>query len=432
MCSGAVSQTAATPADERAADRRAVARQSLAAPPQPITAYTLPPELARKARNLNRLRVCFRLLTPAYGFLALWLILQLGIATRLRNWSERFSRRRYVQALSFVALLALSFSVARLPLDIARAWVAKVYEISVQSWPSWAGDWLKSEALTIALGSLLAWMLFAVIRRSPRRWWMYFWLLSLPLLVFGFFIAPYVIDPLFNQFEPLATKAPPLVPELERVSRRAGVKIPPERMFWMKASDKTNATNAYVTGFGASKRIVIWDTTLQQETDDEVMCDFGHELGHYVLGHVWKGMVLSAALLLVLLYLAYRTIGWLMARRGAAWGIRDLHDWAALPALLLVLGVFGFAADVIGNTASRYVENHADIYALEVTHGIVTDPGQAAARSFQQFGEVYLADPSPNPVYVFLFYDHPPISDRIHLAVTYDPWSKGEPPQFVK
>jgi len=326
----------------------------------------------------------------------------------------------------------LALGIARLPLDITRAWIAKLYHISVQSWPSWAADWVKTEALTIAIGSVLAWILFAVIRARPRRWWVYFWLLSLPVLAFVFFISPFIIDPLFYDFEPLVTRAPQLIPELEKVSRRAGIEIPPERMFWMKASDKTNATNAYVTGFGASKRIVIWDTTLQQETPDEVMWDFGHELGHYVLGHVWKGMLLAAALLFVLLYVGSRAIGWLLARRADEWGLRGLGDLAALPALLLVLGVFSFAGDVISNTASRYVENHADIYALEVTHGIVADPGQAAARSFQKFGEIALADPSPNRVYALLFYDHPPISDRIRLAVTYDPWSKGESPQFVK
>jgi len=107
---------------------------------------------------------------------------------------------------------------------------------------------------------LLAWILYAVIRRSPRRWWLYFWIISLPLLLFGIFISPYVIDPLFNKYEPLSTKAPQLVPELQRVTRRAGQEIAPERMFWMKASDKTIATNASVNGFGASKRIIIWDT----------------------------------------------------------------------------------------------------------------------------------------------------------------------------
>jgi STE24 endopeptidase len=137
-------------------------------------------------------------------------------------------------------------------------------------------------------------------------------------------------------------------------------------------------------------------------------------------------------MLFVLFYVGFRSIGWLLARSGAAWGIRSLDDWASLPALLLLMTLFGFASGAIGNTFSRYQEHQADIYSLEVTHDIVPDAGQAFARSFQIYGETVLVDPDPNPVNVFLFFDHPTVTDRIHLGVTYDPWSKGESPQFVK
>jgi Zn-dependent protease with chaperone function len=249
--------------------------------------------------------------------------------------------------------------------------------------------------------------------------------------LFIVFISPYVIEPMFNKFEPLTVKAPQLIAPLQRVTRRAGQEVSPERMFWMKASDKTIATNAYVSGFGASKRIVIWDTAIAQESADEVVADFGHEMGHYALGHIWKGFAFLAALLFVLLYLGYRTIGWLLARSGARWEVRGLEDWASLPALLLLLSVFSFVSNAFGSSFSRYQENQADVYGLEVTRGIIPDPGQACAQSFQNFGETALADPDPNPIQVFLFYDHPTIASRIHLCVTYDPWSKGESPQFV-
>jgi len=203
-------------------------------------------------------------------------------------------------------------------------------------------------------------------------------------------------------------------------------------MFWMKASDKTIATNAYVSGFGSSKRVVIWDTTLARETQDETLMDFGHELGHYVLRHILKGMIFLDAMVLALLYLVYRCIGWLLEKRGAGWGIHALDEWASLPALMLLLTLFGFAADTARNAYSRYLENQADIYSLEINHGIVADAGQAMAHGFQKFGETMFEDPEPNRVRVFLFCDHPPVVDRIHLFVTYDPWSKGESPQFVK
>ena len=397
-----------------------------------ITAYTLPPDLYRKARNRGRIGFVSRFIGFFYGLLVLWFILRAKLSAKYRDWAERFSRHRFLQALVFTPLLVLTIGVLHLPIDIFHESVSKLYKISVQPWPSWTADWANAQLLAIIIGSLLAWILYAVIRRSPRRWWLYFWSISLPLLLFGIFISPYLIDPLFNKYEPLSTKAPRLVPELQRVTRRAGQGIAPARMFWMKASDKTIATNASVNGFGASKRIIIWDTTLAQETTDEVLTDFGHEMGHYVLGHIWKGFLFFGAMLFVLFYLGYRSIGWLLARSGTAWGVLSLDDWASLPALLLLLTLFGFAADAIGNAFSRYEEHQADVYSLEVTHGIVPDPGQAFARSFQTYGETVLVDPHPNPVNVFLFFDHPTVADRIHLGVTYDPWSRGESPQFVK
>jgi Zn-dependent protease with chaperone function len=397
-----------------------------------IAAYTLPPDLYRKAHNRGRIGFATRVISFFYGLFVLWFILRRKLSSKFRDWAERVSRRRFLQALVFTPLLVLTIGVLQLPVDLFQESVLKLYKISVQTWPSWTADWAKAQLLTIIFGSLCAWILYAVIRRSALRWWFYFWLISLPLLLAVIFISPYVIDPLFNKYEPLVTKAPQLVPELQRITRRAGQEVAPERMFWMKASDKTIATNASVNGFGASKRIIIWDTTLAQETTDEVLTDFGHEMGHYVLGHIWKGFLFFAAVLFVLFYLGYRSIGWLLARSGSAWGVRSLDDWASLPALLLLLSLFGFAANVIGNTFSRFQEHQADIYSLEVTHGIVPDAGQAFARSFQIYGEAVLVDPDPNPVDVFLFFDHPTVTDRIDLGVTYDPWSKGESPQFVK
>jgi len=400
--------------------------------PAKITAYTLPPDLYRKAKNRGRIGFASRVFGVFYGLWILWFLLQRKASAKYRDWAGRITGKRFVQAFIFAPLLLLTIAILRLPLDIFREIVLRSYGISVQSWPSWAADWAKSQFLTLLAGGLLAWILYAMIRKSPGRWWFYSWVIALPLIVFALFISPYAVEPMFYEFAPLAAKAPELIPAIQRVMHKAGEDIPPERMLWMKASNKTIATNAYVSGFGSSKRVVIWDTTLAQETPDEILMDFGHELGHYVLKHILKGMIFMSAMLLALLYLGYRSIGWLLAKRGAQWGIRGLDDWASLPALILLLTIFGFVADTAGNAFSRYLENQADVYSLEINHGIVADPGQAMARGFQKFGETVFEDPAPNRVRVFLFYDHPPVVDRIHLFVTYDPWSKGEAPQFVK
>jgi Zn-dependent protease with chaperone function len=408
------------------------AAASHVAAPTKIIAYTLPPELYRKARNRGRISFASRVFGLFYSVWILWFLLRRKTAARYRDWAERATRKRFMQAFIFAPLLLFTIALLQLPLDIFREAVLRTYGISVQTWPSWAADWAKSQFLTLLAGGLLAWILYAMIRRSQARWWFYSWIIALPLIVFVVFISPYVVEPLFYEFAPLSAKAPELIPVIQRVMHKAGQNIPDDQMFWMKASDKTIATNAYVSGFGSSKRVVIWDTTLSQETPDEILMDFGHELGHYVLKHILKGMIFMAAMLLGLLYLGYRSIGWLLAKRSAAWGIRALDDWASLPALLLLLTIFGFVADTPGNAFSRYLENQADVYSLEINHGIVADPGQSMARGFQKFGETVFEDPEPNRVRVFLFYDHPPVADRIHLFVTYDPWSKGEATKFVR
>jgi STE24 endopeptidase len=271
-----------------------------------------------------------------------------------------------------------------------------------------------------------------VIRKSARRWWFYFWLVALPIGVALFFITPWVIDPLFHKFEPLQQKDPALTAALEKMVQRAGEDIPPERMFWMGAGEKTTALNAYVTGIGASKRVVVWDTTIAKMNTPQIVFVAGHETGHYVLQHIPKGLCFFAVLLLILFYLGYRTIGWALAQWGGGWGIRGLEDWASLPVLMLLLSVFLFVSNPIGSAFSRHLEHQADQFGLEVTHGLTPDSGQIAAQAFQILGEVDLADPDPNPLAVFLFSDHPTIRDRVQFSLHYDPWANGGQGEFVK
>ena len=401
-------------------------------PGKKILEYTLPPDVYSKAKRLGTIRFAFRSFSFFYALFALWLILQTRLSARFRDWALRATRFRFFQALIYTPLLGLTFGLLQLPLDLFSESLMKRYGISVQPWSSWSGDWLKAEFLTAVIGSVFVWILFAVIRRSPARWWFYFWTISIPISLFLFFVQPVIIDPLFNKYDSLSAKAPELILQLEKITTRGGMPIPPERMFWMLASDKTIYTNAYVTGIGATKRVVIWDTSLAKETTGGILTMFGHEMGHYALNHIWKGLGFVSAMVFVLFFLGYRTIGWLLTRGGEKWGVGGVDDLAALPALLLLVTLFGFAGNVVLNAFSRYQENQADIYSLEVTHGIVPDPGQACALSFQKFGEQVFVDPHPNPVNVLLFFDHPPVGDRVRLCVTYDPWSKGESPQFVK
>jgi STE24 endopeptidase len=322
--------------------------------------------------------------------------------------------------------------LAGLPLDAYRHSVSLQYGLSVQGWASWFGDVCKGELLGIILGTPALWLLVFLIRKSPQRWWLYYWLIAVPFLFLFAIIVPIVIDPLFNKFEPLDKNHPQLVDAIERVAQRGGLEIPRDRVFEMKASEKVTTLNAYVTGFGPSKRVVVWDTTIQKTGTPETLFVFGHEMGHYVLNHVIIGLLAGCVGLLIGHYLLYRLSGWFLRRFGGRWHIRELGDWAALPMLFLIFGILGFVSTPIGSTFSRQLEHNADIYGLEVTHGINANSQEAAAHAFQLLGELSLDYPYPSKLVVLWYYSHPTIFDRVRFAHEYDPWNKGESPKYVK
>jgi STE24 endopeptidase len=190
-------------------------------------------------------------------------------------------------------------------------------------------------------------------------------------------------------------------------------------MFLMEASAKTNAINAYVTGLGASKRIVIWDTSIQKTKPEELLFIVGHEMGHYVLGHVAKGFAYFLALLFFALFLAHRALQWMIVRWGPAWGIRGQSDWAALGALLLLLNIMSFFGEPIGNAISRMQEHAADVYGLQLIQGFFPNANEVAAHSFQVLGEEDLDDPNPPKFIVLWLYSHPPLNDRLRFALNF-------------
>ncbi len=393
--------------------------------------YALPPDKLQRAIEYAHARYWLHFSGELYGMAVLAAILALGVSAKFRDWSEAASRRRFLQALVFVPLLMLTSDVLNLPLGVYGQHLELAFDQSVQSWPSWFWDWTKGELIGISLAIVLVFILYAVIRRSPRRWWFYFWLATLPILFTIMFLEPFVVEPLFYHFDPLASLHPALVDQLEKVVARSGLEIPRDRMFEMKASEKLNSLNAYVTGLGASKRVVVWDTTIASMTTPEVLFVFGHEMGHYVLGHVRNSLILGSLLLLILLFAAYHALRWLLHRQGGQWGIRGVDDWASLPALLLLVAICAFLSEPLVNGYSRWQEHQADIYGLEVTHGLIPDSKDVAARSFQLLGEVGLDEPNPNRWIEFWLYSHPSISERIAFTEQYDPWPKHDE-KYVK
>jgi STE24 endopeptidase len=421
------------PSSSRAGSAGAIgdAPDKPANPPAPRT-YTLSGPRAAKAILYAKSEHALYFLDFAYSVVVLLLLLVYRVATRIRDWAERFSSNRFFQAALFVPTLLLIIAVLNAPPAIVGHSLERIFGQSIQGWGSWLWDQMKGDLLAAIVAVVLVWLLYGLIRRSPRRWWVYAWLASLPIIVFFVFLSPLLIEPLFFQFTPLAQTNPELAAQLERVVVRAGQRIPENRMFLMNASQKLNELNAYVTGLGAAQRVVVWDTTVARMTTPEIVFVFGHEMGHYVLGHIFQGIVFGAGVLFVGLGAGSHLFSWSVERHAAGLGLRGVDDWASVPILLLLLLVFNFAFGPVSNAFSRHLEHQADQYGLEVVHGILPDAPDVAAQAFQILGDVDLAEPSPSWLVKIWFYTHPPIAERMIFAHSYNPWAKGESPQFVK
>jgi Zn-dependent protease with chaperone function len=403
---------------------------SLSSASAPST-YTLTPEKRDRAIAYSRARYGLHFASFFWSVIVLLVIIAFRLGPRFRDRAESVSPRRLWQAAVFVPLLLITQSILELPTAVYGHRLELRYEQSVQGWGSWLGDQTKGLFVGLVIAIPLVWLLYAILRRSPRRWWLWFWLATLPILVFLIFVSPVLIDPLFFRFEPLAPSHPELARAIEQVTVRAGEHISPERMFAMNASTKYNSINAYVTGLGASKRVVVWDTTIAKATIPQTLFVFGHEMGHYVLAHIPKGIAFGWAFLFVLFALAAAVLGRVLGR-GERWGVRGLSDWASLPVLLLFVTIaVELATPVIAGFIRRQ-EHQADVFGLEAIHGLVPDSQSAAAGAFQILGEANLADPDPSPFIRFWLYTHPPIGERLRFAAQYDPWARKERPRYVR
>jgi STE24 endopeptidase len=421
---------AQTTAAERIANDAAQHELDSSPPLGNIPSYSLKPDDLLKGQHLERVRTVMHFGSAVWGLVQIVLLLGLGVVARFRDLVTQKFRNRWLQGYGFLLLFSLATTLLSLPIDIYGQWLRRSYGLSVQGWVSWAGDQAKSFALGWVFGGLLVMLLFLIIRKFPTRWWLVFWLVLMPIIIGAIYAEPYVIEPLFNKFEPLAQSHPELVQRLEEVAKRGNMNIPPERMFLMKASDKVTTLNAYVSGFGGSKRVVVWDTSIAKGTPDEILFIFGHESGHYVLHHIVIGVLVSFVSLFVLLYVGFRFVRWSLTRYGAAWRIPSQDDWGMLVVLLLALSLMSLIAEPVQSTVSRMDEHAADVYGQEAIHGIVSDPQATARGAFQVLGDTSFDDPNPSQLVEFWTYSHPSIGRRAAFAAHYDPWAAGMVPKY--
>ena len=340
-----------------------------------------------------------------------------GLAARLRTFAAWLARGRWYGTVAWYgALFSVVMSLAYLPLAWYAGFVRQhAYGLSTQTAEQWFGDFGKSVLVGAVVAALVLWIPYLLLRRSPRRWWLWSGLATLPLGVLAMVVGPLWIAPLFDDFGPMQDRA--LEARILALAERAGIEG--GRVFEVNKSEDTRLLNAYVTGIGATKRIVLWDTLLRRLAPDEVLFVMAHEMGHFVLHHT-LAVILGASLLATLsLYATHRAAGRLLARYGRRFGFDRLADVASVPLLLVVGGVVSFAVTPAVLAYSRWQEHQADRFALELTRN-----NRAAATAFVRLQEENLGVPRPGLLYTLWRGSHPSLASRIEFANEYRPWSE--------
>lgn len=383
------------------------------ADPQAPYGVRLPVITPKMRRYITTRRVLY-VVGTLYYYLLLWLILRTGLSARLRRDAAQRAKPRLLQLVLYYVGFSLVLYAGSFPLDFYSGYVIEhEYGLSGQPFAGWLGDSFKG--LLVGLGTTIPvlYLLYWLIVRSPRRWPLVLWAASIPIIAAAIFAQPLIIDPVFNKFTPLAAGS--LRDRIHALAVQAG--IPNAPILVSDVSKQTNTTNAYVNGIGSSARIVLWDTLLKGKnkmTDDQILAIVGHEMGHYVLKHIYWGFLEAVGGLFFVFPILKWAYEGLVRRKGGAWQLTGPDDFAAIPVLMLVFTVISFFGSPVVNALSRHVEHQADEYGLTVTRN-----PRAMAEAFVALSEQNLSDPDPPKLLTFWLGSHPPLKERIQYALSY-------------
>lgn len=342
-----------------------------------------------------------------YGLGVAALLLGTGLSARLRDTVERWTRFRFLQAILYTVGYTLLVALLTFPLALYEGFFREhQYGLSNQSFGEWMGDQGKGMAVGLILGGLSVAALYAAFRKAPRTWWLWGAGLTIAFLVLGILIAPVFIAPLFNKYTEL--EDPTLRGSILSLARANG--IPTDHVYVFDASKQHNRVSANVSGLGKTMRISLNDNLLNRASPEGVEAVMGHEIGHYVLNHVYESIVFFGVVLFLGFAFLRWGFGWALARWGERWRVSGIADLAGLPLLGAVLSVYFFLLTPVLNTYIRVNEAEADLFGL------------SSARQPDGFAEVALMlseyrKLAPGPIEEWIFFDHPSGRNRILMAM---------------
>jgi STE24 endopeptidase len=369
----------------------------------------LDPEKQQQAKQYARIKRRLWLVDTAFSALYALAWLGFGWAVGARVWLAGFSTSDWVLVPAFAALFGGIYFLLNLPLSYYSEFVLPHrFDQSNQTLKDWIVDQLKGMLIAVPLGVILLEGLYAFLRAFPDTWWL--WAAG-ALLVFQVLLAnlaPLLIMPLFNKFVPLGDEHAELAERLMKLAQKANTKV--QGVFKFDMSRRTKAANAALIGIGSTRRIILGDTLINEFTPDEIETVLAHELGHQV--HRDIPLLIGFGTLTTL-------VGFYLVSLALTWAVGVFHfvgpaDVAALPAFGLVLGAYSLLTMPLENAFSRWRERLADEYALQST-----GKAQAFASAFTRLANQNLSEVDPEKWVVFMFYDHPPLNERIKMIESF-------------
>jgi len=358
-----------------------------------------------EARRYNRIRRWLEISDFALGFVFLAALLFAGWTGVLRDWAYWASFQNYqLSVFVYVFLLMLAGKLLGFGLDYYGLRLERRYNLSNQKTRAWFWDEIKGFLVALVFGGIIAELLYFTIRQSPEHWWIIAWAMFLVLFVVIAQLAPLILFPIFYKFEPLENED--LKRRLVRLSETAGTRV--RGIYKWNLSEKSKKANAALTGLGATRRIILADTLLDNYSPEEIEAVLAHELGHHVHKHILKSIFVQAAITLF----GFWAANFVLHMAIEQWHMFDtLSDYANLPLLVLVSTVLSFVLMPAMNAYSRFNERQADRYAFKSIKSV-----QPFISSMNKLASQNLAERTPSKWVEWFFHSHPAISRRVAAA----------------
>jgi STE24 endopeptidase len=354
-------------------------------------------DLRKEGLNIWAIRFLFTFGVPV-------LFLTTGLAQKISVFASKRGGL-FVSGIVFGVLFFGLVFLINLPLNYYSSFFLRhKYGLSDQSLLRWFELNIKVFIINNGVASLFIWVPYYFIAQNPNTWWVRMGIISIPVVIAMVFITPLIVDPFFNSYSKLPKGE--LREDIQLLLDRAD--IGDAEIFVVDKSKDTNTMNAYMTGIFKSKRIVLWDTTINNLDKDEITSIVAHEMGHYLKNHIWKSIFMGVAATFFILYIVNISSNWVLLESKGAFGFRNIYNYASLPLIILLLNLVSFFANPIENSVSRYFEREADSYEISLTKD-----RESAVTAMQKLYKKSLGIPRPSKFYKVWYHSHPPLEERI-------------------